>query len=387
MTEDHMSNNGLDDLFNMDKGSQRMNLLLNDPAVQDIRCNSHDRIYYTDATGSKFIENMFPGPSQYEAYIDQLLLITDVGYTHLKEAKAAVIEGSFRQDRTAIKGSIFIATNEITRGAPVLVIRKQPTSAISLDQMLEQGMLSVPMRMFLEQSVRGRLNIMIAGGSGAGKTTMARALSAFVDPSCRIVTCEEIDELNLDSSLRLTNVVALTSYRELDERGALVREETLEDLVRHALRMRADRIWVGETRGREAYALVKACLSGHDGSITTLHANSASQAIKQLVSYVMESGMTEEVARDQVSQAFHLAIQIQQVKLGRRVVTEIVELESVREGGEQRRNDLWRYDFASDSYVQVGSPSPRLKAALERNNVNYMDPNHFMQQGAGGWAR
>jgi hypothetical protein len=88
-----------------------------------------------------------------------------------------------------------------------------------------------------------------------------------------------------------------------------------------------------------------------------------------------------------VSQAFHLAIQIQQVKLGRRVVTEIVELESVREGGEQRRNDLWRYDFASDSYVQVGSPSPRLKAALERNNVNYMDPNHFMQQGAGGWAR
>ena len=226
-------------------------------------------------------------------------------------------------------------------------------------------------------AVRGRLNWLSAGGSGAVNTTLARAMSWFVDPAQRVVTCEELDELHLDD--RLPNVVALTTFRELDDRGALVREETVEDLVRHALRMRADRIWLGETRGREAYALVKSCLSGHDGSVTTLHANNAAQAVKQLTSYVMESGMTEEVARDQVSQAFHIAVQIQQVKLGRRVITEIVELESVREGNEQRRNDLWRYDFTSDSFVRVGSPSPRLRATLERYNVNYVDPTHYIE--------
>jgi pilus assembly protein CpaF len=367
--------NGLDDIFAQDRGTQQLMALLADPSVQDIRCNRHDRMFFTDGQGNKIIQRAFAGPAQYVAFIDQLLLLTDVGYKSLADAKTSVIEGSFRADKTDVKGSVFIATEEVTRGEPVLVIRKQPQSAITLDQMLEQGMMSVDMRLFLEMAVRGRLNIIISGGSGAGKTTMARALSNFVGTDQRVVTCEEIDELHLDD--KMDNVVALTSYRELDDRGALVREETLEDLVRHALRMRADRIWVGETRGREAYALVKACLSGHDGSITTLHANHAGQAIKQLVSYVMESGMTEEVARDQVAQAFHIAVQLQQMKLGRRVITEIVELEQVREGGEQRRHDLWRYDMASDTFQRLGAPSPRLRQNLERYNVNFMDPSSF----------
>jgi pilus assembly protein CpaF len=112
-------------------------------------------------------------------------------------------------------------------------------------------------------------------------------------------------------------------------------------------------------------------LSGHDGSITTIHANNAHQAIRQLVSYVMESHLTEEVARDQVAGAFHIAVQIQQIQLGRRVVTEIVELQDVREGTEQRRNDLWRYDHESDTFLRVGTPSPRLRAALRAHNVNF----------------
>lgn len=371
-----MSNTtGLDDLFNQDRGAQRLFELIADGDVQDIRCNRHDRIFFTDATGSKHVDRVFAGRAQYEAFIDQLLLLTDVGYQHLRDVKSSVIEGSFRADRTPAKGSVFIATSEVTRGEPVVVIRKQPMGTITLDQMLEQGMMSIDMRLFLEAAVRGRLNMLISGGSGAGKTTMARALSWMIGHEQRVVTCEEIDELHLDD--RLPNVVSLTTWREIDEQGRLVREETLEDLVRHALRMRADRIWLGETRGREAYALVKSCLSGHDGSVTTLHANNAAQAIKQLTSYVMESGMTEDVARDQVAQAFHVAVQIQQVKLGRRVITEIVELESVREGGEQRRNELWKYDFASESFIRVGSPSPRLRAALERNNVNFTDPHSY----------
>jgi pilus assembly protein CpaF len=359
----------LDSLFVDDRGTQRLLAMLRDPGVQDIRCNGHDRIFFTDGTGPKMVaDRLFPGPAQYEAAIDQLLAMTDAGYHHLADARTAIVEGSFRADRTDLKGSIFIATPDVTRGEPALVVRKQPTSLITLDHMLEQGMMSTDMRLFLELAVRGRLNLLISGGSGAGKTTMTRALSWFIDPSQRVVTVEEIDELHLRD--RLPNVVSLTSFRETDGNGKVLREDSLDDLVRHALRMRADRIWVGETRGKEALALVKSCLSGHDGSATTLHANNAAQAVRQLVSYVMEGHLTEEVARDQVSQAFHIAIQISQVKLGRRVITEIVELENVREGTEQRRNDLWRYDFATGTFVRTGTPTSRLRHAMERYNVN-----------------
>src|SRR5690606_25713584 len=137
---------------------------------------------------------------------------------------------------------------------------------------------------------------------------------------------------------------------------------------------------VGETRGKEAYALVKACLAGHDGPATTIHANDAGPAVAQLTGYVMEPHLTEEPARDQERRAFHPAVQVQQVRLGRRVITEIVELENVREGNHQRRNKLWEYDMATDTWARVGRPTPRLRAALARYGVNYDELEQTFQQ-------
>lgn len=358
------------DLFSSDdRGSMRMFEILKDPDVQQITANRHDRIFYTDSSGPKKIERVFGGPDQYVSWLNQLMLLTDVGYTDILTAAPTFVEGSFRPDRCDIHGSIHIATRKVSRGEPVLTIRKQPLTIVTLDKMFEQGMMSVDMRLFLEQCVRGRLNILVSGGSGTGKTTLARALSWFVDPSHRMITVEEIDELHLGD--RLPNVVAMTTHKEVDEHGKVLAETSLEDLVREALRMRADRIWVGETRGKEAYSLVKACLSGHDGSVTTIHGNNGQQAVKQLISYAMESHLTEEVARDQVAQAFHLVVQVAKVRMGRRVITEITELESVREGNEQRRNSLYEYNAEQNAFYQVGRPTARMMQAWERYGVNY----------------
>lgn len=346
--------------------------LLRDPTVSQIMANSHDRIFFTNREGTMRVnEPLFPTPADYLEFLNRLLLLTDSLWQDVRTAPVPVIEASFRG---TLYGSVHICTREITRGDPVLTIRKQPIVNISLDQMLDDGMLNTPMRLFLELAVRGRLNILLSGGSGAGKTTMARALAEFIAPHERVLTVEEIDELHLGD--RLPNVVALTTSRIRDTEGRPLRETTLNDLVREGLRMRADRIWVGETRGKEAYALVKACNSGHDGSVTTVHGDDDAQAVRQLVTYVMEAGVSEEVARDQVARAFDLVIQIERVAPGRRAVTMITELESTREGTEQRRSPLFTYDHEHHQFLTVGAPTPALLRRLGRYGVT-VDPVIF----------
>ena len=361
-------------------------VLTSAPSCQQIFANGPDRFYYIDTRHglTRLPADAMTGEA-YLRWTDALLACTDIGQFHrLGTSPLAVIEGSFLTDRIAIHGSIHIVTDRLTRSWPAVTVRKQPSEKITLAQMEGQAMLSGQMRELLEAAVLGRLNLLVSGGSGAGKTTLARALSLLIPSEQRIVTAEEIDELAVGG--HLPNSVSMTTWRSFDELGVTRVEVTLEQLVREALRMRPDRIWVGETRGQEAYALVKACNSGHDGSLTTVHGDNGQQAVKQLVSYVTESHLSEITALDQVARAFHLVVQISKPDPQTRFITEITELEPVREGTEQRRNPLFLRNPVTGSFDQVGVPSTRLCDLAARYGVKLPSRPQAAPPSSPDWA-
>jgi pilus assembly protein CpaF len=365
-------------------GVQALEDLIRNPEVSQITINTFDEIFYKDRTGSKKALGIFASSIDYINWLNRLLsrispkLVPSPNNPndYLGTIKADFFEGSFDPTlNTDIRGSIHLATKNTTHGDPALTVRKQPPTALTLEELARGGMLSYEMADFLNQAMAGRTNILVSGGSGAGKTTLVRALSYLVDPSQRLLTVEEIDELYVRD--RLPNAVSMFTTVVRDANGSIVRETTAEDLVREALRMRADRIWVGETRGREAYALIKACNSGHDGSITTMHADDSRQALDQVATYVMETGLNETVALKQVVRAFQLVVQINTVSMGRRVITEISQIDGrIEAGGTPSLGKIFEYDITQETWRPGNSPTPsnQLLNHWKRYGVNYVPP-------------
>ena len=237
---------------------------------------------------------------------------------------------------------------------PQLSIRRFPKRALTLDRMVELGSLPPAGAELLRAAVRGRLNIVFAGGAGVGKTTLLNAVSASLGPRERVVTIEDAAELRLEGE----HVVRLET-RSANIEG--VGETTTRDLVRNALRMRPDRILVGECRGGEAFDMMQAMNTGHEGSMTTLHANSARDALVRLESMLAMGGFDMPVAvlRGYIASAIHLVVHIARLPDGRRVVGEIVEVREPDEHG-LRVETLQRHRLLA---VRDGRAEGRFEAA------------------------
>jgi pilus assembly protein CpaF len=204
---------------------------------------------------------------------------------------------------------------------PALTIRKFSRDVLSLDRLVELGTLSDPAAEFLAGCVRGKLNILISGGTGTGKTTLLNALSANVPETERIVTVEDAAELQLQQR----HVVALESRpANVEGEGEIL----IRDLVRNALRMRPDRIIVGEVRGAETLDMLQAMNTGHDGSLTTIHANSPRDALRRIEMLVLMAGVELPVKaiREQVAGGFDLLVHISRLVDGSRRVTQVTEI-------------------------------------------------------------
>jgi pilus assembly protein CpaF len=208
---------------------------------------------------------------------------------------------------------------------------------------------------FLEACVRGKINIMVSGGTGAGKTTTLNVLSSFIPDDERILTIEDAAELKLQQP----HVVRLESRPpNIEGKGAV----TIRDLVRNALRMRPDRIVVGEVRGSEALDMLQAMNTGHDGSISTIHSNSPRDSISRLETITMMAGMelSARSIREQMASAIHLIVHQQRLKDGTRRFTHVTEVAGM-EGDVVTLQDIFLFDFTA-GVDEEGKFRGRLKA-------------------------
>ena len=221
---------------------------------------------------------------------------------------------------------------------PILTIRRFGETRLSLPQMAESGTLTEEAAQFLDACLHARLNILISGGTGSGKTTMLNALSAYIPETERIVTIEDAAELRLEQA----HVLRLESRpRNLEGEG----EITIRDLVRNALRMRPDRIIVGEVRGAETLDMLQAMNTGHDGSLSTIHANSPRDSLARIETMVLMAGfeLPLKAIRQQIASALELVIHLERAETGLRRVTSITEVLRM-EGDIVTLQDLFELD-------------------------------------------
>ncbi len=209
---------------------------------------------------------------------------------------------------------------------PVLTIRKFKPELANIEDFLRNGTLTPYMARFLEACVKAKLNIIICGGTGGGKTTLLNVLSSFIGSDERIITIEDAAELKLNQEHVISLETRLTNY---EGEGAI----TIRDLVINSLRMRPDRIIVGEVRGKEAFDMLQAMNTGHSGSLTTMHANGPIDALNRLETMILMAGMEIPVKalREYIENAINIVVHIQRLSDGKRKITSICEVDGFKD--------------------------------------------------------
>jgi pilus assembly protein CpaF len=303
---------------------------IRDPEVTEIMVNNAHTIYVERGgkiywTGAKFLND-----DQLRRTIDKI--VARVG-RRIDEASPYV-------DARLPDGSrVNAIIPPLAIDGPCLTIRKFSADPYPVDDLISFGTMTPEVAAFLEACVRGRIDILISGGTGAGKTTTLNVVSSFLPPDERIITIEEAAELKLQQP----HVVRL-EYRPPNIEGK--GEVTVRDLVRNSLRMRPDRIVVGEVRGGEALDMLQAMNTGHDGSLSTIHANSPRDSLSRLETMTLMAGieLTIRAVREQIASAIDLIVHQERLKDGTRRITHVTEVVGM-EGDVITLQDLFLFDF------------------------------------------
>ncbi|GGC07945.1 Flp pilus assembly protein, ATPase CpaF [Marivita lacus] len=316
------------ELYDEVKGLGPLETLLKDETVSDILVNGPHQIFVERSGKLQLSDVTFKDEKHLMRIIDKI--VSAVG--------RRVDESNPYVDARLQDGSRFNAmVPPIAVDGSLVSIRKFKTDKLSIDDLVNFGAFTEEMAVYLQAAVATRLNIIVSGGTGSGKTTTLNALSSFIDDSERILTIEDTAELQLQQS----HVGRMESRPpNVEGKGAV----TPRDCLKNALRMRPDRIIVGETRGEEVIDMLQAMNTGHDGSMTTIHANSARDGVSRLENMIAMAGieMPLKAMRSQISSAVNLIVQASRLQDGSRRMTSITEITGM-EGEVISMQELFRF--------------------------------------------
>jgi pilus assembly protein CpaF len=300
--------------------------LLADPAVEEVMVNGPDRVYVEREGRIEETGVVFESEGSLRNAIERILAPLGRRVDELSPmADARLADGS----------RVNVIIPPLSVDGPALSIRRFTAARPDPDELVASGTLTPDLRELLAEAIRDRRSVLISGGTGSGKTTLLNALSAYVDPSERVVTIEDAAELRL----RQPHVVRLESRpASVEGRG----EVTIRDLLRNALRMRPDRIVIGEVRGAECLDLLTALNTGHDGALSTVHANSPEDALRRLETLALMAGigLPHEAIREQVHRGIDLVVHLARAVDGARRVVAVGEVVAVAGGVGVR--EVWR---------------------------------------------
>lgn len=320
-----------EDLLNDIVGYGPLEVLLKDVNVSEIMVNGPNRVYIEKQGKIQLSDVVFKDNDHVMNIIDRI--VSSVG-RHIDESSPMV--DARLQDGSRVN----VIIPPLSLVGPVITIRKFSKIPISVEQLLEFGSTSKKMIAFLEACVKGKLNIIVSGGTGSGKTTTLNVLSSFIPANERIITIEDAAELQLFQD----HLITLESRpSNLEGRGRI----SIRDLVINALRMRPDRIIVGEVRSTETIDMLQAMNTGHDGSLTTIHANTPRDALSRIETMVLMSGvdLPLRAIRDQTTSAIDIIIQQSRLRDGTRKIVNITEVNGM-EGDVVVMQDLFSYETA-----------------------------------------
>ncbi len=319
--------------------------LLDNPDISEIMVNGKDNVFVEKGGMLTKSEVTFESDEQIIRIIDRIILPLGRRVDHDSPTVDARLPDGSRVNAVIPPVAI---------DGPSLTIRKFGKNRMEMEQLIEKGSLTQNMAAFIEACVVSKLNIIVSGGTGSGKTTLLNAISKYIPAGNRIVTIEDSAELKLQQP----HVVRMeTKPPNIEGKH----EVSIRDLVRNALRMRPDRIVVGEVRGGECLDMLQAMNTGHDGSLTTLHANSPRDALSRMETMTMMAGMELplRVVREQIASAVDLVVQLSRLKDGSRRVTYITEVSGM-EGETVVMTDIFKFeqtDFTEDGKI-IGELKP-----------------------------
>lgn len=308
-----------------------LNELLNDPNISEIMVNGPNEVY-VEIDGKLLKDDTV-------SFINSEHILRIIQKMVQPLGKTIDTVNPMVDSRLSDGSRINAIIPPLSVNGPILTIRKFKKNLSSVDDLLRNGTLTRDMAVFLECCVKAKMNIIVCGGTGSGKTTILNILSGFIGDNERVITIEDAAELRLHQSHVIPLETRVTNY---DANG----EVTMRDLVRNSLRMRPDRIIIGEVRGAEAFDMLQAMNTGHEGSLTTLHANGAIDALNRLETMVLMGNMEIPVLaiRDYIKNAINIVINVERLSDGRRKITSINEITGIDDNKEITLHEIFSFN-------------------------------------------